>query len=88
MDVIKNQNCMVKVYNCSAGLFQELFELVQRKLLRQLSSYAEQHDVGVYPRVFAVDFMKTEKEGTDKVFVTGVFYTIQNTMAHSKLTSM
>ena len=40
--------------------FQELFELAQRKLLRQLCFYAEHQDVDVYPRLFIVDFLKAQ----------------------------
>ena len=39
---------------------QELFELGQRRLLRQLTMYAENQDLDVYPRVFVVDFVKDE----------------------------
>jgi len=39
-----------------------LFELAQRKLLRQLSFYAEHQDVENYPRLFVVDFQEI-KEG-------------------------
>ncbi|XP_053405100.1 uncharacterized protein LOC123566493 [Mercenaria mercenaria] len=42
--------------------FQELFELAQRKLLRQLCFYAEHQDVDVYPRLFIVDFLKSKPE--------------------------
>lgn len=37
--------------------FQELFELAQRKILRQLSFYAEVQDVS-FPRLFVVDFVQ------------------------------
>ena len=40
--------------------FQELFELAQRKLLRQLALYAENQDTDVYPRLFVADFLKDE----------------------------
>ncbi|XP_060565876.1 uncharacterized protein LOC132724909 isoform X2 [Ruditapes philippinarum] len=40
--------------------YQELFELGQRRLLRQLTMYAENQDLDVYPRVFVVDFVKDE----------------------------
>ncbi|KAL4228297.1 hypothetical protein ACF0H5_013728 [Mactra antiquata] len=45
--------------------FQELFELAQRKLLRQLSLYADLHDVDVYPRLFIVDFIKVNPDEDD-----------------------
>ena len=40
--------------------FQELFELAQRKLLRQLTLYAENQDIDIYPRLFLVDFVKDQ----------------------------
>ncbi|WAR27954.1 PATS1-like protein [Mya arenaria] len=47
--------------------FTELFELAQRKLLRQLSLFAENQDIGAYPRLFVVDFLKrTLDEDADK----------------------
>ena len=41
---------------------QELFELAQRKLLRQLALYAENQDTDVYPRLFVADFLKDESK--------------------------
>ncbi|KAH3812974.1 hypothetical protein DPMN_141417, partial [Dreissena polymorpha] len=41
--------------------FSELFELAQRKLLRQLAFYAEHQEIGTYPRLFVIDFMKSKQ---------------------------
>ncbi|XP_053405125.1 uncharacterized protein LOC123565346 [Mercenaria mercenaria] len=50
--------------------YQELFELGQRRLLRQLMMYAENQDLDIYPRVFVVDFAKEPEDqeipGTDE----------------------
>ncbi|XP_021360582.1 uncharacterized protein LOC110455024 [Mizuhopecten yessoensis] len=35
--------------------YQEMYELAQRKLLRQVSNHASTHDIGNYPRLFVVD---------------------------------
>ena len=43
---------------------QELFELAQRKLLRQLTIYAENQDTDIYPRLFVADFLKEEVKDT------------------------
>lgn len=45
--------------------FQELFELAQRKLLRQLTIYAENQDTDIYPRLFLVDFVKEQISDSD-----------------------
>ncbi|KAK7503510.1 hypothetical protein BaRGS_00005049 [Batillaria attramentaria] len=42
--------------------FQELCELAQRKFLRQLVVYAEVQDMLPYPRLFLVDFVKSEQD--------------------------
>ncbi|XP_069138297.1 uncharacterized protein [Argopecten irradians] len=41
--------------------FQEMFELAQRKFLREISRYASEQDIGTYPRLFAVDIMAKSK---------------------------
>ncbi|ELU06933.1 hypothetical protein CAPTEDRAFT_226169 [Capitella teleta] len=42
--------------------FQELLELAQRKLLRQLSSYADGSETAVYPHLFLLDFLRDEEK--------------------------
>ncbi|XP_050400370.2 uncharacterized protein LOC126817438 [Patella vulgata] len=45
--------------------FQELFELAQRKFLRQIMQYAEKQDILPYPRLFVTDFIKQKHETED-----------------------
>ncbi|XP_021344441.1 uncharacterized protein LOC110444385, partial [Mizuhopecten yessoensis] len=45
--------------------FQEMFELAQRKFLRQISRYASEQDIGTYPRLFAVDIMAKPSQNTE-----------------------
>ncbi|XP_021359968.1 uncharacterized protein LOC110454660 isoform X1 [Mizuhopecten yessoensis] len=37
--------------------FKEMYELAQRKFLRQISNYAVTHDMASYPRLFVVDIV-------------------------------
>ncbi|XP_060080095.1 uncharacterized protein LOC132559485 [Ylistrum balloti] len=37
--------------------FQEMFELAQRKFLREIARYASEQDIDTYPRLFAIDIM-------------------------------
>ncbi|KAL5004316.1 hypothetical protein ScPMuIL_017772 [Solemya velum] len=46
--------------------FQELFELAQRKFLRQIINYADAQDMEPYPRLFLVDFVKEESKPEDE----------------------
>ncbi|KAK3098103.1 hypothetical protein FSP39_016142 [Pinctada imbricata] len=41
--------------------FQELYELAQRKFLRQVGHYAASHEMLPYPRLFVVDIVKKEE---------------------------
>ncbi|WAR28668.1 PATS1-like protein [Mya arenaria] len=41
---------------------EELFELAQRKLSRQLMMFAENQDLDIYPRLFVVDFVKEQMD--------------------------
>ncbi|KAK3098795.1 hypothetical protein FSP39_023178 [Pinctada imbricata] len=43
---------------------EELYELAQRKFLRQIVNYASSHDVEPYPRIFMVDLVKQENQST------------------------
>ncbi|XP_060074414.1 uncharacterized protein LOC132554131, partial [Ylistrum balloti] len=45
--------------------FQEIYELTQRKFLRQISSYASNHDIGNYPRLFVADIAKPKKSTSE-----------------------
>ncbi|KAL3867198.1 hypothetical protein ACJMK2_044420, partial [Sinanodonta woodiana] len=45
--------------------FQELYELAQRKLMRQISLYAESQDIEPYPQLFVIDFLE-ENEMLDE----------------------
>ncbi|XP_060066669.1 uncharacterized protein LOC132546957 [Ylistrum balloti] len=42
--------------------YQEMYELAQRKLLRQVSKHASTHDIGSYPRLFVVDIEETSSD--------------------------
>ncbi|XP_062596866.1 uncharacterized protein LOC134258357 [Saccostrea cucullata] len=41
--------------------FKELYELAQRKFLRQITKYASNHDVEPYPRLFVADIVPLEE---------------------------
>ena len=43
---------------------QELYELAQRKFLRQMTTYAASHDVDPYPRLFVADIVSIENPQT------------------------
>ncbi|XP_033749950.1 uncharacterized protein LOC117334433 [Pecten maximus] len=46
--------------------FQEMFELAQRKFLREISRYASEQDIDIYPRLFAIDIMaRPSKEASE-----------------------
>lgn len=63
INIIYKHFCFSLASSFSVKLYlQELFELAQRKLLRQLCFLAEHQDVESYPRLFVVDFMES-KEG-------------------------
>ncbi|XP_069137453.1 uncharacterized protein [Argopecten irradians] len=47
--------------------FQEMYELAQRKLLRQVSSYPSTYDIGNYPRLFVMDIAETVSEDEVKL---------------------
>ncbi|XP_033749498.1 LOW QUALITY PROTEIN: uncharacterized protein LOC117334139 [Pecten maximus] len=44
--------------------FQEMYELAQRKFLRQIASYASNQDIGNYPRLFVIDVIQSKKKTT------------------------
>ncbi|XP_033750666.1 uncharacterized protein LOC117334925 [Pecten maximus] len=46
--------------------YQEMYELAQRKLLRQVSNHASTHDIGNYPRLFVVDIEETSSSNVDR----------------------
>ncbi|XP_060062845.1 uncharacterized protein LOC132543370 [Ylistrum balloti] len=47
--------------------FKEMYELAQRKFLRQISSYALKHDMASYPRLFVVDIVDTGVQEAKKM---------------------
>ena len=56
---------LFKNHIVSKCVFQELFELAQRKLLRQLTIYAENQDTDIYPRLLLADFVKESVSDID-----------------------
>ncbi|XP_021360647.1 uncharacterized protein LOC110455055 [Mizuhopecten yessoensis] len=45
--------------------FQEMYELAQRKFLRQIASYASAQDLGNYPHLFVLDISPTHSKKTN-----------------------